>query len=210
MTERSGFDPDRRTVLGTTAGVLAVGAAGCTALEDDTHPQLEELDVGALQETVAEQSEAGDGAVTLGVGFADDNLPITSELYEPNPAAEISDTEQYDTQELSEIDLLEEPTEELPTIDTDEIELYALELSPGETRTMGLTVRSDEDVGFDAHLPEGEPYDPDDGLVLNCYCIDEVWNVPADGTWTRVIEIGLEDGIEDPESAAMVYGVFEE
>ncbi|MFU8869745.1 hypothetical protein [Natronococcus sp.] len=207
--ERS-LDLERRRLLQTTAGALAVGAAGCADLGgDDSHPQLEELDVAALQETVAEQSEASDGAVTLGVGFADDNLPITSELYEPNPEADISDTEQYDTQELDDVDLVADPVEELPTIDADEITLYALELAPGETRTMALVVRSDEDVGFDAHQPEGEPYDLDDGLVLNCYCIDEVWNAPAEGTWVRVIEVGLEEDIEDPESAAMVYGVFE-
>jgi hypothetical protein len=210
MNEDSGFDLDRRTLLGTTAGILAVGAAGCTALEDDdSHPQLEELDISALQETVAEQSEAADSAVTLGVGFADDPLPMTSELYEPNPEAEISDTEQYDTQELSEIDLVADPVEELPTLDTDELTLYALELAPGETQTMALVVQGDEDVTFDAHQPEGEPYDLDNGLILNCYCIDELWNAPADGTWVRIIEIGLEEEIEDPESGVMVYGVFE-
>lgn len=203
-------DLERRRLLQTTAGALVVGAAGCADLEeDDSHPQLEELDIAALQETVAEQSEAPDGSVTLGVGFADDQLAITSELYEPNPEADISDTEQYDTKELDDVDLVADPVEELPTVDTDELTLYALELAPGETRTMALVVRGDEDVAFDAHPPEGEPYELDDGLVLNCYCIDEVWNAPAEGTWTRVIEVGLEESIEDPESAAMVYGVFD-
>jgi hypothetical protein len=203
-------DLERRRLLQTAAGALVVGAAGCADTEDgDSHPQLEELDMNALRETVAEQSEAPDDAVTLGVGFADDNLPMTSELYEPNPDAEISDTEQYDTQELEDVDLVADPVEELPTLDTDEITLYALELAPGETRTMALVVRGDEDVAFDAHQPEGEPYDIDSGLVLNCYCIDEVWNAPAEGTWTRVIEVGLEEDLEDPESGAMVYGVFD-
>ncbi|WP_293029603.1 hypothetical protein [Natronococcus sp.] len=203
-------DLERRRLLQATAGALVVGAAGCAdAEDDDSHPQLEELDIDALRETVAEQSEAPDGSVTLGVGFADDPLPMTSELYEPDPDAEISDTEQYDTQELNDVDLVADPVEELPTLDTDDITLYALELAPGETRTMALVVRGDEDVTFDAHVPEGEPYELDDGLVLNCYCIDEVWNAPAEGTWTRVIEVGLEEDIEDPESAAMVYGVFD-
>ncbi|MDG5820295.1 hypothetical protein [Natronococcus sp. A-GB7] len=203
-------DLERRRFLQTAAGALVVGAAGCADTEDDdSHPQLEELDMNALRETVAEQSEAPDDAVTLGVGFADENLPMTSELYEPNPDAEISDTEQYDTQELEDVDLVADPVEELPTLDTDEITLYALELAPGETRTMALVVRGDEDVAFDAHQPEGEPYDIDSGLVLNCYCIDEVWNAPAEGTWTRVIEVGLEEDLEDPESGAMVYGVFD-
>ena len=203
-------DLERRRLLQTAAGALVVGAAGCADTEDgDSHPQLEELDMDALRETVAEQSEAPDGSVTLGVGFADEQLPMTSELYEPNPDAEISDTEQYDTQELEDVDLVADPVEELPTLDTDEITLYALELAPGETRTMALVVRGDEDVAFDAHQPEGEPYDIDSGLVLNCYCIDEVWNAPAEGTWVRVIEVGLEEDLEDPESAAMVYGVFD-
>ncbi|WP_394743295.1 hypothetical protein [Natronococcus roseus] len=203
-------DLERRRFLQTAAGALVVGAAGCADTEDgDSHPQLEELDMDALRETVAEQSEASDGSVTLGVGFADEQLPMTSELYEPNPDAEISDTEQYDTQELEDVDLVADPVEELPTLDTDEITLYALELAPGETRTMALVVRGDEDVAFDAHQPEGEPYDIDSGLVLNCYCIDEVWNAPAEGTWTRVIEVGLEEDLEDPESGAIVYGVFD-
>ncbi|MDG5761311.1 hypothetical protein QA600_18435 [Natronococcus sp. A-GB1] len=203
-------DLERRRLLQTAASAFVVGAAGCADTEDgDSHPQLEELDMDALQETVAEQSEAPDGSVTLGVGFADEQLPMTSELYEPNPDAEIGDTEQYDTQALEDVDLVADPVEELPTLDTDEITLYALDLAPGETRTMALVVRGDEDVAFDAHQPEGEPYDIDSGLVLNCYCIDEVWNAPAEGTWVRVIEVGLEEDLEDPESGAMVYGVFD-
>ncbi|TYL37922.1 hypothetical protein CV102_14455 [Natronococcus pandeyae] len=203
-------DPKRRTFIRAAAGTLVVGAAGCTALDDDPDvSERDELDIESLQQTVAEETDSEEGTVALGIGFAEDHLPTTSELYEPNPEASVSDTESYETSDLSDVDLVDDSAE-LPTVDGGEIPLYTIELEPGEARTMAIAVRSDEELTFGAAPPEGQPYGPDSGLVLNCYCIDEMWNVPAEGTWARVIEVGLEADVDDTEPGVAVYGVFDE
>ncbi|UHQ99236.1 hypothetical protein HYG81_25695 (plasmid) [Natrinema zhouii] len=221
------FGRRRRSFIQAAAGALVVGMAGCTELGDD-NPDTQEyldnhdgsnnsnnsginnLDIESLRQTFAEQTDSEDGTVALGIGFAEDHLPITSELYEPDPDASISDTDSYETTELSDVDLVDDSVEKLPTVDAGKTTLYSVELEPGESRTMAIAVQSDEGLTFGAERPEGQPYGIGSGLVLNCYCMDEMWNVPADGTWARVIEVGLEENIDNTESGVAVYSVFDE
>jgi hypothetical protein len=164
-------------------------------------------DLEPLRETLTEEVTVPEGAVTLGVGFVEGHLPVSTAVYEPTADAEVRDTGQYDSSDLADVDLAAQPPERLPVVSTDDLDFYRADVDPGETRRLALVVESERDATFESSPPHGEPFGHGSGLSFTCYCTDEVYEVDADGLWARVVEIRVGPGIDPGTVGVLAYPV---
>jgi hypothetical protein len=109
----------------------------------------------------------------------DDRFPATMTIHEPPAGQDVYEIRTYGPGEVAEVG--------------DEIPggvLYA-EYSEPRRFIARLQNDSDEVVRFwvAPHLPT--PHVSEQGLTMFCLCTGQVYEVPAHGTWTRVMEFGV-------------------
>lgn len=196
----------RRRLIKTAGSVGITGIfAGCNALNssepDDegaqqSQPAPGEQKINALWEKLKEEATPPEGKITVAFGFLE-QVPITTEVYMPASDAGLWDTSTYDTTDLSEASLLDQPATRLPMVETDDMRGYYAFMEPGQEAKVALTVTNDqEEVQFIAAPPDLKPYGLYKGLIANCYCNGLTYTVPEGGTWIRIIRAKLREGMQ--------------
>ena len=118
----------------------------------------------------------------------DPSFPATMTIHEPPADQQLYETRSYEAG----------VTAEVGTQITDGV----LRAPYGEPRRFTALLRndSDEDIRFwvAPHLPV--PHIGHEGLMMFCLCTGEVYEIPARGSWTRVMEFGVtrRAGLEGP------------
>lgn len=227
----------RRKTLQTVGSAVAVGLAGCNssgssdsdeqptdtptatqehASSDHTH---EHTDTEATESsqfaenpkevhaTLVEETDVSSDEVLLGYRLEDSSLPFETEVYHAPEDAEFQATETYDTQDLSQVDLLPDSPQELDTVDTDREDVHYGTTTVGEPLAVTLVARHDgEDLEWSSWNRTGYPYDGDEeepGIEVDCYCSGEIYTAPGGGTWARVIQVTPTERV-DPGSTLVV------
>lgn len=159
--------------------------------------------------TLVEATSAPADEVLVGFRLEDSSLPFTTEVYPAAEDAEIHATETYDTQDLSDVPLVPDQPEALPTVDTEHEDVHYGTTPVGEPLAVTLVARhdGDRDLDWSAWERTGHPYDghreTDPYLSVACYCGGENYVAPSGGTWARVIAVTPTDRVEAGTTVAV-------
>ncbi|RDZ39580.1 hypothetical protein C5B91_19310 [Haloferax sp. Atlit-10N] len=158
--------------------------------------------------TLVEETSVPSDEVLIGFRLEDSSLPFTTEVYHAPDDAEFQATKTYDTQELSEVDLVPEPAQALGTVDTDREDIHYGTTTIGEPLAVTLVARHDgESFDWSAWDRSGHPYDghneENPALEVDCYCGGMIYTAPSGGTWARVIQVTPTERV-DPGTSIVV------
>ncbi|QLG61657.1 hypothetical protein [Halorarum salinum] len=147
-----------------------------------------------IHPTLVEETSVPSDEVLLGYRLEDSSLPFTTEVYHAPEDAEVHATKTYDTQDLSQVDLLPESPRALDTVDTDQEDVHYGTTTVGEPLKVTLVARHDgETFDWSAWDRTGYPHDghdeEDPALEVDCYCGGMIYTAPSGGTWARVIQV---------------------
>ena len=158
--------------------------------------------------TLVEETSVPEDEVLVGFRLEDSSLPFTTEVYRAPDDAEIQATKTYDSQDLSEVDLVPDPPQALETVETDREDVHYGTTAVGEPLAVTLVARHEgETVDWSAWSRTGYPYagyDEDDpALEVDCYCGGMNYTAPGGGTWARVIQVTPTDRVEPGTTIAL-------
>lgn len=158
--------------------------------------------------TLVEETSVPSDEVLIGFRLEDSSLPFTTEVYHAPDDAEFQATKTYDTQELSQVDLVPEPAQALETVDTDREDIHYGTTTIGEPLAVTLVARHDgETFDWSAWDRSGYPYDghneENPALEVDCYCGGMIYTAPSGGTWARVIQVTPTERV-DPGTSIVV------
>jgi hypothetical protein len=147
-----------------------------------------------IHPTLVEETSVSDDEVLMGFRLEDSSLPFTTEVYHAPDDAEFQATETYDTQDLSQVDLVPDQPQALDTVETDLEDIHYGTTTIGEPLAVTLVARHDgETFDWSAWDRSGYPYDghndENPALKVDCYCGGAVYTAPGGGTWARVIQV---------------------
>lgn len=148
----------------------------------------------AVHPTLVEETSVPADEVLVGFRLEDSSLPFTTEVYRAPDDAEVQATDTYDSQDLSQVDLVPEPPQALDTVETDREDIHYGTTTVGESLAVTLVARHDgETIDWSAWSRTGYPHDGHDeenpALTVDCYCGGMNYTAPAGGTWARVIQV---------------------
>ncbi|WP_042662238.1 hypothetical protein [Haloferax sp. ATB1] len=161
-----------------------------------------------IHPTLVEETSVPSDEVLLGFRLEDSSLPFTTEVYRAPDDAEVQATETYDTQDLSEVDLLPDSPQALDTVDTDREDIHYGTTTIGEPLKVTLVARHDSDtIDWSAWSRTGYPYDghneEDPALEVDCYCGGMNYTAPSGGTWARVIQVTPTERVDTGTTVAL-------
>ncbi|SEL92486.1 hypothetical protein [Haloferax larsenii] len=196
----------RRRVLQSICGVGIAGLAGCNstgalhipptkngAAEAPESVKFVE-NPEAVHPTLVEETTVASDEVLIGFRLEDSSLPFTTEVYRAPDDAEVQATKTYETQALSNVDLVPETPEALDTVETDREDIHYATTTVGEPLPVTLVARHDgETLDWSAWSRTGYPYDghneDNPAVKVDCYCGGMTYTAPRGGTWARVIQV---------------------
>ncbi|QLG28891.1 hypothetical protein HUG10_15670 [Halorarum halophilum] len=158
--------------------------------------------------TLVEETSVSSDEVLIGYRLEDSSLPFETEVYHAPDGAEMQATKTYDTQDLSQVDLLPDQPQALDTVATDQEDIHYGTTTVGEPLAVTLVARHDgEAFDWSAWDRTGHPYgghdEEDPALEVDCYCGGMVYTAPSGGTWARVIQVTPTERV-DPGSTIVV------
>ncbi|WP_042663930.1 hypothetical protein [Haloferax sp. ATB1] len=161
-----------------------------------------------IHPTLVKETSVPSDEVLLGFRLEDSSLPFTTEVYRAADDAEVQATETYDTQDLSEVDLLPDSPRALDTVDTDREDIHYGTTTIGEPLKVTLVARNETDtIDWSAWSRTGYPYDghneDDPALEVDCYCGGMNYTAPSGGTWARVIQVTPTERVETGTTIAL-------
>lgn len=164
-----------------------------------------EYDDEALHATLTETVDVPADEVLVGYHLLDGPLPFTTDVYHAPPDATVGATETYDTQDLSAVSLLPDDPQPLHTVKTDARDIHYGTTPVGDGIPVTLVAQHDENLVWTAFGRSGYPYDGhgDSPIGVDCYCGGDIYEVPAGGTWARIIRLVPSDEV-DPGTGMVV------
>lgn len=161
-----------------------------------------------IHPTLVEETSVPDDEVLLGFRLEDSSLPFTTEVYQAPEDATIHATKTFDTQDLSEVDLVPDNPEALDTVETDREDIHYGTTKIGEPLVVTLVARNDEEtLDWSSWSRTGYPYDGDDeenpALKVDCYCGGMNYTAPSGGTWARVIQVTPTERVDSGTTIAL-------
>lgn len=161
-----------------------------------------------VHSTLVEETSVASDEVLIGFRLEDSSLPFTTEVYHAPDDAEIQATKTYDSQDLSQVDLVPEPPRELATVETDAEDVHYGTTTVGEPLKVTLVARHDgETFDWSSWDRTGYPvdgHDEDDPAVeVDCYCGGMIYTAPGEGTWARVIQVTPTERVESGTTVAL-------
>ncbi|AZH24275.1 hypothetical protein [Haloplanus aerogenes] len=189
----------RRNALRTLGSAVAAGLAGCSSSQEQTTagpPESADFvqNPAEIHPTLVEETSVASDEILIGLRLEDSSLPFTTEVYHAPPDASVHATRTYDTQDLSQVELVPESKRTLDTVDTDREDIHYGTTMVGEPLTVTLVARHDgEAFDWSSWDRTGYPYDGHDeenpALKVACYCGGMIYTAPSGGTWARVIQV---------------------